>query len=193
MGGFIALVASILAGLGLGARQRLLWQADLQIRSLVVSQAKGQLTARVVVGSEFGEALAARVEVFLPVGVGIVTLGPGCIAGPSHDGMSSLRARVECSLGDLPARSSRELVVVTTTPPTGVARGFGVVAMSDTPDPKPGNNFAERVIPREERDDRRDRTPSDSNFTGTGTTLGEQPVNSEECHAAEHSAVFQAA
>jgi hypothetical protein len=37
--------------------------------------------------------------------------------------------------------------VVTTTPPSGVARGFGAVAMSDTPDPKPGNNFADRVIP----------------------------------------------
>jgi hypothetical protein len=28
-----------------------------------------------------------------------------------------------------------------------VSRGFGAMAISDTPDPKPGNNFAERVIP----------------------------------------------
>jgi hypothetical protein len=38
-------------------------------------------------------------------------------------------------------------MVMTTMPPRGVARGFAAVAVSDTPDPKPGNNFAERVIP----------------------------------------------
>ncbi len=128
-------------------QQYTLWQADLSIRSLTVSEARGNLTARIVVASEFGDALAARVEIMLPVGVGIVTMGSGCRAGPSPTGISELRARVECLLGDMPARSNREVVVVTTVPPLGVARGFGVVAMSDTPDPKPANNFAERVIP----------------------------------------------
>lgn len=148
---FAALLLSLWLALGPGAaRQRLLWQADLQIRSLTVSEDKGNLTARVVVATEVGEAIAARVEVLLPVGVGIVTLGPGCVAGPTPSGIRELRARVECTLGNLPARSNRELFVVTTTPPNGVARGFGAVAMSDTPDPKPGNNFAERVIPRDD-------------------------------------------
>ena len=104
-------------------------------------------TDREIVAAEFGEALGARVEVLLPVGVGIVTLGSGCVAGPNVTGISALRARVECTLGNMPARSNRELFVVTTTPPNGVARGFAVVAMSDTPDPKPANNFLERVIP----------------------------------------------
>jgi len=143
----IAVIVGVLASLGAGARQQMLWQADLQIRSLTISEANGNLTARVVVAAEFGEALGARVEVLLPVGVGIVTLGSGCVAGPNVTGISALRARVECTLGNMPARSSRELFVVTTTPPTGVARGFAVVAMSDTPDPKPANNFLERVIP----------------------------------------------
>jgi hypothetical protein len=147
---FIALIVSVLASLGVGARQQMLWQADLQIRSLTISEANGNLTARVVVSAEIGEALAARVEVLLPVGVGIVTLGSGCVAGPNVTGISALRARVECTLGNMPARTSREFFVVTTAPPTGVARGFAVVVMSDTPDPKPGNNFAERVIPNEE-------------------------------------------
>jgi len=147
---FAALLVSVLATLGPDARQRPLWQADLQIRSLTVSQDRGNLTARVIVTTEFGEALGARVEVLLPVGVGIVTLGPGCVAGPSMTGIRELRARVECTLGDLPARSHRELFVVTTSPPNGVSRGFAAMAMSETPDPKPGNNFAERAIPREE-------------------------------------------
>ena len=146
---FAALLVSVLAALGPGARQRTLWQADLQIRSLTVSEDKGNLTARVVVAAEFGEALAARVEMLLPVGVGIVTLGPGCVAGPGVAGIRELRARVVCTLGNMPARTNRELFVVTTTPPNGVVRGFGAVAMSETPDPKPGNNFAERAIPHD--------------------------------------------
>ena len=154
MEGFAALVGVILVSLGLGTRQHLLWQADLLIRSLTITQEKGNLTARVVVASESGEALSARLEILLPVGVGIVTLGSGCKAGPSRTGISELRARVECNLGNMPARSHRELYVVTTTPPPGVARGFAVVAMSDTPDPRPANNFAERVIPPEDQVDR---------------------------------------
>ena len=153
-----AVLVSGLASLGMRAEpafqqpaaQYALWQADLQIRSLTVSEAKGNLTARVVIAVEVGEALAARVEVLLPVGVGIVSLGAGCVPGPSRTGISELRARVECSLGNLPARSNREFSIVTTTPPTGVGRGFAVVAMSDTPDPKPGNNFVERIIPPED-------------------------------------------
>ncbi|HEY9383070.1 MAG TPA: hypothetical protein VIP80_06110 [Gemmatimonadales bacterium] len=147
MSRLLALVLTVLAALNGGTRQRVLWQADLQIRSLTVSVEKGNLTARVVVGAEMGEALGARVDLLLPVGVGIVAMGEGCHAGPSVTGISELRARVECTLGNLPARSNRTLFVVTTTPPIGVARGFGAIAMSDTPDPKPGNNFAERAIP----------------------------------------------
>ena len=148
---FTALLVSGFTSLGLGAQRQVvqytLWQADLQVRSLTVSETKGNLTARMVIVAEVGEALAARVEVLLPVGVGIVTLGPGCVAGPNRTGISELRARVECSLGNLGARSTRELFVITTTPPNGIARGFAVVAMSDTPDPKPENNFVQRVIP----------------------------------------------
>jgi hypothetical protein len=153
-----AVLVSGFAGLGLGEHQptaqNALWQADLSVRSLTVSEAKGNLTARVVIAADFGEALGARVEVLLPVGVGIVSLGPGCVAGPNVTGIGALRARVECRLGNMAARSNRELFVITTTPPNGVARGFAVVAMSDTPDPKPGNNFVERIIPPEQQEDR---------------------------------------
>jgi len=126
------------------------WQADLQIRSLTVTELKGNLTAKVVVVAELGEAMGARVEVMLPVGVGIVKLGAGCAAGPSAPGVPSLHARVICTMGNLRPRDSREFEVTTTTPPDNVARRFGVMASSDTPDPKPGNNFAERVIPRQD-------------------------------------------
>ena len=127
--------------------QQHVWQADLQIRSLSVTESNGYLTARVVVAAEQGEAIGARLEVMLPVGVGIVKVGTGCAAGPSAPGVPSLRARVICTIGNLRPRDSREFSVTTTTPPGGMARQFGVIATSDTPDPKPGNNFAERVIP----------------------------------------------
>ena len=133
-----------------GARQYALWQADLQVIRLTIAEEGRTLTARVLISAEMGEALGARIEVLLPVGVGIVTLGTGCVAGPDRTGIRELRGRVECSLGDMPASSRREVFVVTTLPPRGMARGFAVVAMSDTPDPKPGNNFAERVIPRDD-------------------------------------------
>ena len=131
----------------LASSQGHVWQADLQIRSLTVTESKGNLTAKVVVVTELGEAMAARVEVMLPVGVGIVKLGAGCAAGPSAPGVPSLHARVICTIGNLRPRDTREFSVITTAPPSGAARQFGAMATSDTPDPKPGNNFAERVIP----------------------------------------------
>ena len=142
----LLVVIGALGGLWAGLQQRPLWQADLQVRSLTISERRGNLTARVVVGAEIGEALGARAEVLLPVGVGIVSLGSGCVPGPSRTGIRELRARVGCDLGNLPARSTRALYVVTTTPPIGVVPAFAVVVISDTPDPKPGNNFAERVF-----------------------------------------------
>lgn len=131
--------------------QQHVWQSDLQIRSLSVSASNGNLTAKVVVTAALGEAMDAKVEVMLPVGVGIVHMGAGCAPGPSAPGVPSLRARVICTIGNLRPRDAREFSVTTTTPPTGMERRFGAIATSDTPDPKPGNNFAERVLPLDDR------------------------------------------
>jgi hypothetical protein len=140
-------LASVFIAFVLRSPQQALWQADLQIRSLTVTERQGHLTARVVVAVEVGEAMGVRVEVLLPVGVGLLEMEKSCKPGPSAPGIGALRARVICTIGDLPVRGTRVLYVVTTTPPAGVARGFGVIGMSDTPDPRPKNNFAEKVIP----------------------------------------------
>jgi len=126
---------------------QLVWQADVQIKTLTVSETNGSLTAKLVVLTELGEAMAVKVEVMLPVGVGILLMGSGCVAGPSAPGVPSLRARVICTIGTLRPHDLREFSVTTTVPPAGTSRRFGAIATSDTPDPKPGNNFAERVIP----------------------------------------------
>lgn len=123
------------------------WQSDLQIKSLTVSEARGNLTARFVVIAEIGEAMSAKVEIMLPPGVGIVELGSGCTPGANPPGVTALRARVLCTLGNLAPRTPKELYVITTTPPARGSTGFGVIALSDTPDPRPGNNFAEKGMP----------------------------------------------
>jgi hypothetical protein len=143
------IVVGGLSGLAPTGSRQTLWQADLQVRDLSVSETAGSLTARFVVRSELGEAMAARVEVLLPIGVGLLNMSSGCSAGPHPSGISVLQGRVICTLGDLAPGASRALHVVTTEPPRGVVRGFGVVALSDTPDPRPANNFAERTIPKQ--------------------------------------------
>lgn len=143
--GYHLIALSVLAGPV--RAQHLVWQSDLQVRTFTVSESEGNLIARVIVTAELGEATGAKVEVMLPVGVGIVRLGPDCAPGPSPPGVPSLRARVVCSAGNLRPRETREFQVMTTSPPPGRERRFGVIATSDTPDPRPGNNFAERVLP----------------------------------------------
>jgi hypothetical protein len=124
------------------------WRADVQVQSLRITRLDENLLMRLVVYSENDdEARAARVEILLPVGVGLVRMAEGCTASAGPPGMSALRARVTCELGTLPVRSSREVFVMTTMPPPGIPKSFGAFAMSDTPDPKPANNYLEKTQP----------------------------------------------
>ena len=124
-----------------------IWQADVQIRTLEVTRTKSIMTARVVVYSEKDdEARDSRLIVLLPLGVGIDKLGPGCSATAGPSMVPSLRAAVECDLGSIRDRGIREVVITTTIPPDVVPKRFGVFVYSTTPDPTPGNNYAERTI-----------------------------------------------
>jgi hypothetical protein len=143
MGGF---AAALTAGWPVRAEEPI-WRADIQVQSLRVTRLDANLLARIVVYSDNDdEARAARVEILVPVGVGIVRLAAGCTASAGPPGVSVLRARVTCELGTLEVRGSREVFVMTTMPPSGIPRTFGAFAMSDTPDPKPANNFAEGML-----------------------------------------------
>lgn len=56
-----------------------------------------------------------------------------------------------CALG-LPIAGAQTPWTVTVTPtmnplPPGIPKSFGVLAMSDTPDPKPANNYLEKTLP----------------------------------------------
>lgn len=141
-------IAAILSLAGPVARAQSVWQADVYVAGLDVSEIDGKLVARAVIASDGrGEARAVHVEILLPIGVGVSRTGVGCSASVSPPGVSDLRARVMCDLGTLPVRSSREVFVITTLPPAGVPKTFGVFALSDTPDPRPGNNYAEKTLP----------------------------------------------
>ena len=145
----MAHVALLLAGSpqgGLGSPQT--WQADIQIRTLEVTRTKTSVSARVVVYTENDDdAQNARLLILLPVGVGIERIAPICSATPGPSMVPSLRAMVTCDLGVIPNRGYREVALATSVPPNDKPRRFGVFAYSSTPDPVPGNNYAERAIP----------------------------------------------
>ncbi len=128
-------------------RRTQVWQADIQIRTLEVTRSKSTMTARIVVFTEKDdEAREARLVILLPLGVGIDRLPPGCAATAGPSMVPALRAAVECDLGSIPDRGFREVVVSTTLPPDLMPKRFGVFTYSATPDPAPGNNYAERTI-----------------------------------------------
>jgi hypothetical protein len=130
------------------ARVQQVWQADIQIRTLEVTRYKTTLNARVVVYTENDDAAEnARLVVLLPIGVGIERLPQGCIATPGPPMVPSLRATVACDIGAIPDRGFREVLLTTSLPVGAVPRRFGVFTYSSTPDPVPGNNYAERIIP----------------------------------------------
>lgn len=132
---------------GVSGRQGQVWQADVQIRTLEVTRSRSTMTARVVIYSEKDdEARDSHLIVLLPLGVGIDRLTPGCTATAGPSMVPSLRAAVECDLGSIPNHGIREAVIATTIPPDAFPKRFGVFVYSSTPDPAPGNNYAERTI-----------------------------------------------
>jgi len=130
-----------------GNGQGQVWQADVQIRTLEVTRSRSTLTARIVVYSEKDDdARDAHLVVLLPPGVGIDRLGAGCTATAGPSMLPSLRATVECELGSISNHGIKEAVIITTIPPDVMPKRFGVFVYSNTPDPAPGNNYAERTI-----------------------------------------------
>ena len=123
------------------------WQADLGVQAFELTAIKpgGPITARIVVTTGNDEARGVRLELLLPVGIGVLRVPDGCRPSPSP--VASLNARVSCAIGDMPVRALREVSVTTTGVPAVDARShFAVFVFSDTPDPRPANNFAERAL-----------------------------------------------
>jgi hypothetical protein len=130
------------------AGQKLAWQADVQIRTLEITRARTGISVRIVVYTEHDdEARDARLLILLPVGVGIQRLVAGCTASASPSMMPSLRATVTCELGSIADGGFHEVLLAITAPNSPTPTRLGVFAYSATPDPRPGNNYAERILP----------------------------------------------
>ena len=122
------------------------WQADLAIQSFEVATLKpgGPITTRVVVATGNDEARGVHLEMLLPVGIGVLRVPDGCRPSPSP--VASLNGRVSCAIGDMPVRALREVSVTTSGVSADPRPHFAVFVFSDTPDPRPTNNFAERAL-----------------------------------------------
>lgn len=123
------------------------WQSDVRINGIDVGESRPgtAVNVRIVVAADGEDAAkAARVEILLPIGVSVLRLTDGCRTSPSP--VTGLNARVTCDLGDLAVHGTREIVIATSARRTPGATRFAAFAFSDTPDPSPANNYAERVI-----------------------------------------------
>jgi hypothetical protein len=141
-------VALVLHAMRDGNRVQHTWESDVSVRALELSVARpgDSITARVTVTTDRGAARAVRLEIILPVGVGMLAIPPGCRSSPAP--VMSLAARVTCALGDLHANALRDVSITTTgRPGARLPLRFAAFAFSDTPDPLPGNNFVERDAP----------------------------------------------
>lgn len=124
------------------------WQADVRVRTLEIVKSRTAISARIVVYAENDDdARDARLLILLPVGVGVERLGAGCAASAGPSTVPSWRAIVACDLGSIADHGYREVQITTTLPQAGMDSRMGVFAYSATPDPNPGNNYAERVVP----------------------------------------------
>ncbi len=143
----ILLALLLAAGLGRGnAMAQAVWQADIRIQTLgVVPLSDRTLSVRILVASDNDDpAQQSRLELLLPIGVSVLRLTPPC--RPSPAAVANTAGRITCDLGDIPVRGLREINVITTAP-IGHGARFAAFVLSDTPDPFPTNNYAERSVP----------------------------------------------
>ena len=146
IGRMMVALAALSIGRVAAASAQEVWQADVRIQSLEVTGGRGSIAIRVVVTSDNDDdAMGVRLDVLLPVGAGVMRLAQGCRASPSP--VANLAARVTCELGTIVVRGLREVTLAASTPPPGPGHKVAVVVMSDTPDPEPANNYAERMVP----------------------------------------------
>jgi hypothetical protein len=155
--GFAVMAALAARHAGMASHQAV-WQADVRVQLMEVTALRGrapaeaqaaaprQLSARIVITSDNDdEARGVRLDVLLPVGAGIVRLPRRCQAVISA--VATPAGRVTCDLGVIPVRGLEEVVIATTGTVSPSGGRFAAFVSSDTPDPVPGNNFAERRAP----------------------------------------------
>jgi hypothetical protein len=136
-----AVLIALLASGALLAQERS--QADVQVRSMAVVEAAGNLTCKFEVFSfNDDDARNTTVRVLFPVAVKFVSSATGCVSSPAMpDGTNAFAI---CDIGRLRVGESRTVQIVTTVPRIPrISKTFGAFAWSETPDPRPRNNYGE--------------------------------------------------
>lgn len=139
--------AIAISGASGSTRDPRVWQADVKIESLDAGELRsgGPVNARIVIAVDGGEsARAVRVEILLPIGVGVLRIPDACRPSPSP--VTGLNGRVTCDVGEIPGRSTREILLSTSARVSPQPIRFAAFVYSDTPDPAPSNNFAEKSV-----------------------------------------------
>jgi hypothetical protein len=123
------------------------WQADLQIRSVRVTQIRdrtgGKLSCEVTLYNENDDdAQRPTVRILFPVGVRFVSSTTGCTPNPAA--ADATHAFAVCNLTNMAVGETRTVEVTTTLPPSFIPnKTFGAFAWSLSPDPNPANNYKE--------------------------------------------------
>ena len=127
--------------------EKKVWQSDVRIAQFELSQISpgSAVAVRLVVAAGDNEARSVKIEIMIPVGVTVLRNAEGCRMSPGP--VSGLSARLSCDLGDVAGGASREVLVSISSRASTMASRLGAFAFSDTPDPLPQNNFAERAMP----------------------------------------------
>lgn len=142
--------ATLLAIVGTGLQsvgQPRLRQSDIGIQVMTVQAEAGELVSRVVVYAGMDDPSdGVHLEFLLPPGSTVYRMPPGC--GTEGDGRGSpIRGRISCNLGTLAVHERRQLVFATSVPGLAVPKSVAAFVSSDSPDPRPGDNFSLKTVP----------------------------------------------
>ena len=122
-------------------------QADVQVRSMTAARVGDTLVCKFEVFSfHDDDAVNTTARVLLPVGTKFLSSATACVGSTAvRDGT---QAFATCDIGRLGVGESKTVQVVTTLPHIATIRKtFGAFAWSETPDPRPRNNYGEATAP----------------------------------------------
>jgi uncharacterized protein DUF11 len=122
-------------------------EADVQVRTMAVTEAAGRLTVKFEVFSfNDDDARNTKALVLFPVGVKFVSSATRCGPSPAMD--DGTQGFATCNVGTLGVGESRTMQIVTTVPAIATIRKtFSVFAWSQTPDLLKTNNYREATAP----------------------------------------------
>jgi len=122
-------------------------EADVQVRTMAVTEAAARLTVKFQVFSfNDDDAVNTRALVLFPVGVKFVSSATGCLPSPPMD--DGTQGFATCNIGRLGVGESRTVQIVTTVPAiVTIRKTFSAFAWSETSDLLKTNNYREATAP----------------------------------------------